>query len=104
MIIRKLEVNGKTVVLTEDVIRELHRQEHIEEGKLYDREIRLQKMFIIKMTDDDFDMVVDEFEYILNTTNDDTAEMMEEAVKKITQQVEERYYSQTTKAVLVAKS
>ena len=34
MIIRKLEVNGKTVVLTEDVIRELHRQEHIEEGKL----------------------------------------------------------------------
>ena len=36
---------------------------------------------------------VDEFEYILNTTNDDTAEMMEEAVKKITQQVEERYYS-----------
>ena len=46
-----------------------------------------------KMTDDDFDMVVDEFEYILNTTNDDTAEMMEEAVKKITQQVEERYYS-----------
>ena len=56
------------------------------------------------MTDDDFDMVVDEFEYILNTTNDDTAEMMEEAVKKITQQVEERYYSQRTKAVLVAKS
>ena len=45
------------------------------------------------MTDDDFDMVVDEFEYILNPTNDDTAEMMEEAVKKITQQVEERYYS-----------
>ena len=30
MIIRKLEVNGKTVVLTEDVIRELHRQEHID--------------------------------------------------------------------------
>ena len=86
MIIRKLEVNGKTVVLTEDVIRELHRH-------VYN-----------KMTDDDFDMVVDEFEYILNTTNDDTAEMMEEAVKKITQQVEERYYSQTTKAVLVAKS
>ena len=82
MIIRKLEVNGKTVVLTEDVIRDVYN----------------------KMTDDDFDMVVDEFEYILNTTNDDTAEMMEEAVKKITQQVEERYYSQTTKAVLVAKS
>lgn len=39
------------------------------------------------MTDDDFDKVVDEFEYILNTTNDDTAEMMEEAVKNITQQI-----------------
>lgn len=49
-------------------------------------------------------MVVDEFEYILNTTNDGIAEMMEEAVKKITQQVEERYHSQTTKEVLVAKS
>ena len=43
MIIRKLEVNGKTVVLTEDVIRELHRQEHIEEGKLMIREIRLKR-------------------------------------------------------------
>ena len=102
MIIRKLEVNGKTVVLTEDVIRELHRQEHIEEGKLMIERFASKDVYN-KMTDD-FDMVVDEFEYILNTTNDDTAEMMEEAVKKITQQVEERYYSQTTKAVLVAKS
>lgn len=103
MIIRKLEVNGKTVVLTEDVIRELRRQEHIEEGKLMIERFASKDVYN-KMTDDDFDMVVDEFEYILNTTNDDTAEMMEEAVKKITQQVEERYYSQTTKAVLVAKS
>lgn len=103
MIIRKLEVNGKTVVLTEDVIRELYRQEHIEEGKLMIERFASKDVYN-KMTDDDFDMVVDEFEYILNTTNDDTAEMMEEAVKKITQQVEERYYSQTTKAVLVAKS
>ena len=103
MIIRKLEVNGKTVALTEDVIRELHRQEHIEEGKLMIERFASKDVYN-KMTDDDFDMVVDEFEYILNTTNDDTAEMMEEAVKKITQQVEERYYSQTTKAVLVAKS
>ena len=94
MIIRKLEVNGKTVVLTEDVIRE---------GKLMIERFASKDVYN-KMTDDDFDMVVDEFEYILNTTNDDTAEMMEEAVKKITQQVEERYYSQTTKAVLVAKS
>ena len=103
MIIRKLEVNGKTVVLTEVVISELHRQEHIEEGKLMIERFASKDVYN-KMTDDDFDMVVDEFEYILNTTNDDTAEMMEEAVKKITQQVEERYYSQTTKAVLVAKS
>ena len=103
MIIRKLEVNGKTVVLTEDVIRELHGLEHIEEGKLMIERFASKDVYN-KMTDDDFDMVVDEFEYILNTTNDDTAEMMEEAVKKITQQVEERYYSQTTKAVLVAKS
>ena len=102
MIIRKLEVNGKTVVLTEDVIRELHRQ-HIEEGKLMIERFASKDVYN-KMTDDDFDMVVDEFKYILNTTNDDTAEMMEEAVKKITQQVEERYYSQSTKAVLVAKS
>lgn len=85
------------------VIRELHRQEHIEEGKLMIERFASKDVYN-KMTDDDFDMVVDEFEYILNTTNDDTAEMMEEAVKKITQQVEERYYSQTTKAVLVAKS
>ena len=92
MIIRKLEVNGKTVVLTEDVILELHRQEHIEEGKLMIERFASKDVYN-KMTDDDFDMVVDEFEYILNTTNDDTAEMMEEAVKKITQQVEERYYS-----------
>ena len=78
MIIRKLEVNGKTVVLTEDVIRELHRQEHIEEGKLMIERFASKDVYN-KMTDDDFDMVVDEFEYILNTTNDDTAEMMEEA-------------------------
>ena len=78
MIIRKLEVNGKTVVLSEDVIRELHRQEHIEEGKLMIERFASKDVYN-KMTDDDFDMVVDEFEYILNTTNDDTAEMMEEA-------------------------
>lgn len=103
MIIRKLDVNGKTVVLTEDVIRELHRQEHIEEGK-HMVERFAPKDIYNKMTDDDFDMVVDEFEYILNTTNDDTAEMMEEAVKKITQQVEERFYSQSTKEASAAKS
>jgi hypothetical protein len=86
MIIRRLEVNGKTVVLTEDVIRELHRQEHIEEGKLMVERFAPKDIYN-KMTDDDFDKVVDEFEYILNTTNDDTAEMMEEAVKNITQQI-----------------
>ena len=86
MIIRRLEVNGKTVVLTEDVIRELHRQEHIEEGKLMVERFATKDIYN-KMTDDDFDKVVDEFEYILNTTNDDTAEMMEEAVKNITQQI-----------------
>ena len=80
MIIRRLEVNGKTVVLTEDVIRELHRQELMVERFA-------PKDIYNKMTDDDFDKVVDEFEYILNTTNDDTAEMMEEAVKNITQQI-----------------
>ena len=34
MIIRKLEVNGKTVVLTEDVIRELHRKNILKKENL----------------------------------------------------------------------
>ena len=53
MIIRKLEVNGKTVVLTEDVIRELHRQEHIEEGKLMIERFASKDVYN-KMTDDAF--------------------------------------------------
>ena len=42
------------------------------------------------MTDDEFAMVADEFEYMLNTTSDNISEMMEAAVQKITQRVEGR--------------
>ncbi len=83
----KLNVNGKTIILTQDVIQELHHQEYIKKGKLMVKSLDSTGIFN-KMTDDEFAMVADEFEYMLNTTSDNISEMMEAAVQKITQRVE----------------
>lgn len=85
----KLNVNGKTIILTQDVIQELHHQEYIKKGKLMVKSLDSTGIFN-KMTDDEFAMVTDEFEYMLNTTSDNISEMMEAAVQKITQRVEGR--------------
>lgn len=85
----KLNVNGKTIILTQDVIQELHHQEYIKKGKLMVKSLDSTGIFD-KMTDDEFAMVADEFEYMLNTTSDNISEMMEAAVQKITQRVEGR--------------
>lgn len=85
----KLNVNGQTIILTQDVIQELHHQEYIKKGKLMVKSLDSTGIFD-KMTDDEFAMVADEFEYMLNTTSDNISEMMEAAVQKITQRVEER--------------
>lgn len=85
----KLNVNGKTIILTQDVIQELHHQEYIKKGKLMVKSLDSTGIFN-KMTDDEFAMVADEFEYMLNTTSDNISEMMEAAVQKITQRVEGR--------------
>ena len=50
-----------------------------------------------KMTDDEFAMAADEFEYMLNTTSDNISEMMEAAVQKITQRAEGRCKSSERK-------
>ena len=83
----KLNVNGQTIILTQDVIQELHHQEYIKKGKLMVKSLDSTGIFD-KMTDDEFAMVADEFEYMLNTTSDNISEMMEAAVQKITQRVE----------------
>lgn len=85
----KLNVNGQTIILTQDVIQELHHQEYIKKGKLMVKSLDSTGIFD-KMTDDEFAMVADEFEYMLNTTSDNISEMMEAAVQKITQRAEGR--------------
>lgn len=84
---RKLIVNGQTIILSSEVINELHRQERIEEGK-YMMEIFSSRNTSNKMTDDDFEEIVLSFEEMLNT---DTNELMAEAVQNISEQVEKRY-------------
>ncbi|NSH56257.1 hypothetical protein G4945_13550 [Anaerostipes hadrus] len=90
---RKLIVNGQTIILSSEVINELHRQERIEEGK-YMMEIFSSRNTSNKMTDDDFEKIVLSFEEMLNT---DTNELMAEAVQNISEQVEKRYRKQQEK-------
>lgn len=90
---RKLIVNGQTIILSSEVINELHRQERIEEGK-YMMEIFSSGNTSNKMTDDDFEEIVLSFEEMLNT---DTNELMAEAVQNISEQVEKRYRKQQEK-------
>lgn len=90
---RKLIVNGQTIILSSEVINELHRQERIEEGK-YMMEIFSSRNTSNKMTDDDFEEIVLSFEEMLNT---DTNELMAEAVQNISEQVEKRYCKQQEK-------
>lgn len=90
---RKLIVNGQTIILSSEVINELHRQERIEEGK-YMMEIFSSMNTSNKMTDDDFEEIVLSFEEMLNT---DTNELMAEAVQNISEQVEKRYRKQQEK-------
>lgn len=84
---RKLLIKGETIVLSEDVMNELRHQEYIEKGKRIVKTFGSRNIYN-KMTDDEFAMVADEFEYMLNTTSDNISEMMEAAVQKITQRVE----------------
>lgn len=86
---RKLLIKGETIVLSEDVMNELRHQEYIEKGKRIVKTLGSRNIYN-KMTDDEFAMVADEFEYMLNTTSDNISEMMEAAVQKITQRVEGR--------------
>ncbi|CUP50908.1 Uncharacterised protein [Anaerostipes hadrus] len=90
---RKLIVNGQTIILSSEVINELHRQERIEEGK-YMMEIFSSRNTSNKMTDDDFEEIVLSFEEMLNT---DTNELMAEAVQNISEQIEKRYRKQQEK-------
>lgn len=90
---RKLIVNGQTIILSSEVINELHRQERIEEGK-YMMEIFSSRNTSNKMTDDNFEEIVLSFEEMLNT---DTNELMAEAVQNISEQVEKRYRKQQEK-------
>ena len=90
---RKLIVNGQTIILSSEVINELHRQERIEEGK-YMMEIFSSRNTSNKMTDDNFEEIVLSFEEMLNT---DTNELMAEAVQNISEQVEKRYRQQQEK-------
>lgn len=90
---RKLIVNGQTIILSSEVINELHRQERIEEGK-YMMEIFSSRNTSNKMTDDDFEEIVLSFEEMLNT---DTNELMAEAVQNISEQVEKRYRKEQEK-------
>ena len=90
---KKIIVNGGFIVLSDEVINELHRQERIEEGK-YMMEIFSSTDTFGKMTDDDFEEIVLSFEEMLNT---DTNELMAEAVQNISEQVEKRYRQQQEK-------
>mgnify|MGYP004604769421 FL=1 len=87
--VRKLVVNGETVVLSDEVLNKLRHQEYIEKGKRIVKTLGLNNIYN-KMTDDDFAMIADDFIYMLNTTSDNISDMMETAVQKITQRVEER--------------
>ena len=88
---RKLIVNGQSIILSSEVINELHRQERIEEGK-YMMEIFSSTDTFGKMTDDNFEEIVLYFEEMLNA---DTNELMAEAVKNVSEQVEKRYRYKT---------
>lgn len=86
---RKLLIKGETIVLSDEVLNKLRHQEYIEKGKRIVKTFGSRNIYN-KMTDDEFAMVADEFEYMLNTTSDNISEMMEAAVQKITQRVEGR--------------
>lgn len=88
---RKLIVNGQTIILSSEIINELHRQERIEEGK-YMMEIFSSTDTFGKMTDDNFEEIVLYFEEMLNA---DTNELMAEAVQNVSEQVEKRYRYKT---------
>lgn len=88
---RKLIVNGQSIILSSEVINELHRQERIEEGK-YMMEIFSSTDTFGKMTDDNFEEIVLYFEEMLNA---DTNELMAEAVQNVSEQVEKRYRYKT---------
>lgn len=53
----KLNVNGQTIILTQDVIQELHHQEYIKKGKLMVKSLDSTGIFD-KMTDDEFVMTI----------------------------------------------
>ena len=91
--VRKLVVNGETVVLSDEVLNKLRHQEYIEKGKLIVKTLGLNDVYN-KMTDDDFEEIVLSFEEMLNT---DTNELMAEAVQNISEQVEKRYRQQQEK-------
>lgn len=86
---RKLLIKGETIVLSDEVLNKLRHQEYIEKGKRIVKTLGLNDIYN-KMTDDDFAMIADDFVYALNTTSDNISEMMETAVQKITQRVEDR--------------
>lgn len=88
---RKLIVNGQSIILSSEVINELHRQERVEEGK-YMMEIFSLTDTFGKMTDDNFEEIVLYFEEMLNA---DTNELMAEAVQNVSEQVEKRYRYKT---------
>ena len=71
---RKLLIKGETIVLSEDVMNELRHQEYIEKGKQIVKTFGSRNIYN-KMTDDEFAMVADEFEYMLNTTSDNISEI-----------------------------
>lgn len=88
---KKIIVNGGFIVLSDEVINELHRQERVEEGK-YMMEIFSSTDTFGKMTDDNFEEIVLYFEEMLNA---DTNELMAEAVQNVSEQVEKRYRYKT---------
>lgn len=89
--VRKLVVNGETVVLSDEVLNKLRHQEYIEKGKLIVKTLGLNDVYN-KMTDDNFEEIVLYFEEMLNA---DTNELMAEAVQNVSEQVEKRYRYKT---------
>lgn len=87
---RELIVNGESIVLSDEIINELHRQERIEEGK-YMFKIFSSMNVCDKMTDDDFEKIVLDFEEMLTA---DTSELSAKAVQNVSEQVEKRYRKQ----------